>query len=143
MNQQYDRVLPLFDLLIEPRWGDQDSLGHINHVSYFSYLEEARVRWLSADRLWADEPFVLVLAAIGLNFRREWHHGRPLRARAWLLKLGKSSFQLRQALFTEDGSECVAEGDATLVHVDADSHKPRPIQGRIREILEASLLSAT
>lgn len=140
--EQYQRVAPLFDIMIEPRWGDQDMLGHINHVSYFSYLEEARVRWLEGDRLWGDEPFVLVLASIGLNFRREWRHGRPLRAKAWLLKLGNSSFQLRQALFTEDGLDCVAEGDAALVHVDAESHKPRPIQGRIREILQASLLGA-
>ncbi len=137
--KRYQRVPPLFDVLVEPRWGDQDSLGHINHVNYFSYLEEARVRWLEADGLWGDQPFLLVLAAIGLNFRREWHHGRPLRARAWLLKLGNSSFQLRQALFTDDGSELVAEGDATLVHVDAQ-HRATPIEGRIRDILQASLL---
>jgi len=30
---------PLFDVLIEPRWADQDSLGHINHVQYFCCLE--------------------------------------------------------------------------------------------------------
>ena len=139
--KQYQHVPPLFDVVIEPRWGDQDSLGHINHVNYFRYLEEARVRWLEAAGLSSDDPFLLVLAAIGLNFRREWHHGRPLRARAWLLKLGNSSFQLRQALFTEDGSECVAEGDATLVHVDAQ-HRATPIAGCVRDILQASLLSA-
>ena len=67
--ERYQCVPPLFDVLVEPRWGDQDSLGHINHVNYFSYLEEARVRWLEADGLWGDEPFLLVLAAIGLHRR--------------------------------------------------------------------------
>ncbi len=130
---------PLFDVLIEPRWADQDSLGHINHVSYFSYLEEARVRWLRSEAMAAVGGFRLVIAAIGLNYRREWRHGKALRARAWVSRLGNSSFSLRQALYSEDGEQLVAEGEATLVHVDAE-HRSQAIAGAARDILQRALL---
>ena len=29
-------------------WSDMDALGHLNNVTYFRYMEEVRVRWLSA-----------------------------------------------------------------------------------------------
>ena len=30
------------------RWGDMDSLGHVNNTVYFRYLEQARIEWLFA-----------------------------------------------------------------------------------------------
>lgn len=128
------RPAPLFDVLIEPRWADQDSLGHINHVQYFSYLEEARVRWLRSAEMVAVGGFRLVIAAIGLNYRQEWRHGRPLRARAWVTRVGNTSFSLRQALYSDDGEQLVAEGEATLVHVGED-HRPLTISDAARAVL--------
>lgn len=28
------------------RWGDMDSVGHVNNAVYFTYMESARVGWL-------------------------------------------------------------------------------------------------
>ena len=101
---------PLFDVLISPRWADQDSMGHINHVQYFRYLEEARV-----------------------------HHDKPLRVRAWSVHIGNSSFRLLQSLYSEDGGELVAEGEITLVCIDA-KHRPIPIADSERAQLQKCLL---
>lgn len=30
------------------RWGDEDSLNHINNTLYFRYMEQARVEWLDS-----------------------------------------------------------------------------------------------
>lgn len=132
---------PLFDVEIAPRWADQDSLGHINHVQYFSYLEEARVHWLRSEEMLALGGFRLVIAAIALNYRQEWRHGRSLRARAWVTRVGNSSFSLRQALFSDDGEQLVAEGDATLVHVNED-HRPETISAAARAVLARSLIES-
>jgi acyl-CoA thioester hydrolase len=119
----------LFDVLISPRWADQDSMGHINHVQYFRYLEEARVQWMANTGFGmgqGKELSGMIVAAIGLNFRKEWHHDKRLRAKAWVAHIGNSSFRLLQRLYSEDGRELVAEGEITLVCIDRQ-HRPAPI----------------
>ncbi|MDF1693324.1 MAG: acyl-CoA thioesterase [Zhongshania sp.] len=136
-------IKALFDVLIKPRWADQDSMGHINNVQYFRYLEEARVDWLAQSGFGMGEGannFGLIMAAVGLNFRREWHHGHLLRAKAWVLHIGNSSFSLRQCLYSEDGSELVADGESTLVCVDG-AHRPVPLSESARAHLQAHLLA--
>ncbi|WP_339678161.1 thioesterase family protein [uncultured Zhongshania sp.] len=133
---------PLFDVLISPRWADQDSMGHINHVQYFRYLEEARVQWMTNTGFGmsgSGELSGMIVAAAGLNFRKEWHHDKPLRVRAWSVHIGNSSFRLLQSLYSEDGGELVAEGEITLVCIDA-KHRPIPIADSERAQLQKCLL---
>jgi acyl-CoA thioester hydrolase len=132
----------LFSVLISPRWADQDSMGHINHVQYFRYLEEARIRWMLDTGFGVgsgNELSGMLVAAIGLNFRKEWHHNKRLYAKAWVTHIGNSSFRLLQRLYSEDGSELVAEGEISLVCID-DKHRPRPIADKERSQLQACAL---
>lgn len=134
---------PLFDVMVSPRWADQDSMGHINHVQYFRYLEEARVQWMANAGFGVGsggELSGMIVAAAGLNFRKEWHHDKPLRVRAWAVHIGNSSFRLLQSLHSEDGSELVAEGEITLVCIDAE-HRPTPIADAERAQLQQSAVA--
>lgn len=133
----------LFTVLVSPRWGDQDSMGHINHVQYFRYLEEARVQWMFNTGFGVDsdnEISGMVVAAIGLNFCKEWHHNKRLRVTAWVTHIGTSSFRLLQRLHSEDGSELVADGEITLVCIDGD-RRPQPITDSKRAQLQECALS--
>ncbi|MBW2940788.1 acyl-CoA thioesterase [Zhongshania aquimaris] len=141
MNKELSQ--PLFDVLVAPRWSDQDSMGHINHVQYFRYLEEARVQWMANTGFAMGEDGELsgvIVAAIGLNFRKEWHYHKRLRAKAWVIHIGNSSFRLLQSLYSEDGCELVAEGETTLVCVDAE-HRPTPIADGERAELHKCVLA--
>ena len=131
-------VSPLFDELIYPRWFDHDALGHINHVQYFRYLEEARVNWIVRGKLEAlseGGKHAMVVASGGLDFRAEWRHPNPLRARAWTRRIGNTSFTLYQTLHSEDGEIVVADGDMTFVWVDVEHHQPHPVSESLRELL--------
>ncbi|AKH68525.1 putative thioesterase [Spongiibacter sp. IMCC21906] len=132
-------ITPLFEFTIEPRWFDADPLGHINHVQYFRYLEEARVKWMSsADYLRAlsnDVAYVMLMVNVGLDFRREHHHPEALSALAYVSHVGNSSFRLHQQLFAKDSGELVAEGPASLVWVRLEDHKPERISDAMRELL--------
>ena len=136
-------VIPLFDELIYPRWFDHDALGHINHVQYFRYLEEARVNWIvrgQLEALSAGGKHAMVVASGGLDFRAEWRHPNPLRARAWTRRIGNTSFTLYQTLHSEDGGIIVADGDMVFVWVDVEEHRPHPLNPALRELLAGSLL---
>jgi len=37
---------------IQVRWGDMDALGHVNNAVFLTYLEHARVHYLSEVGLW-------------------------------------------------------------------------------------------
>lgn len=131
-------VSPLFDELIYPRWFDHDALGHINHVQYFRYLEEARVNWIVRGKLEAlseGGKHAMVVASGGLDFRAEWRHPNPLRARAWTRRIGNTSFTLYQTLHSEYGEIVVADGDMTFVWVDVEHHRPHPVSESLRELL--------
>ena len=36
----------VFEMTMPIRWGDMDSMGHVNNATYFRYLETARIDWL-------------------------------------------------------------------------------------------------
>lgn len=135
-------INPLFDELIYPRWFDHDALGHINHVQYFRYLEEARVNWIVRGGLESlgGGTHAMVVASGGLNFRAEWRHPDPLHARAWTRRIGNTSFTLYQTLHSEDGDTLVADGDMVFVWVDVQAHRPHPLDTSLREILTESML---
>ena len=34
------------DMRIPIRWGDMDSMGHVNNAVYFRYMETSRIEWM-------------------------------------------------------------------------------------------------
>jgi len=36
---------PLYHIQFAIRWGDMDSLGHVNNIMYFRYFEQIRLEW--------------------------------------------------------------------------------------------------
>src|SRR5262249_61456425 len=55
---------------IEIRWRDLDVYGHVNHVVYLTYLQEARDEWLG--RVLGDPKDVCnyVVARVEIDYRR-------------------------------------------------------------------------
>jgi len=43
--------VPLHELSIPVRWGDMDSLGHVNNIVYFQFFESVRMDWFDQLRL--------------------------------------------------------------------------------------------
>ncbi len=36
------------EMTVQTRWGDMDALGHLNHVQYLTYMENARVDYYTS-----------------------------------------------------------------------------------------------
>ncbi|GAB3368915.1 acyl-CoA thioesterase [Spongiibacter taiwanensis] len=136
-------IAPLFAVEIKPRWADQDPFGHINHVAYFRYLEEARVAWLLADPIAAisnEGDYGLIIAHTSLNYRREWHHPNALLATGHVLSVGSASVKLRQQLLEPENGQVVADGDITLVWMNLRSRASEPLPAAAKQKLLAHLL---
>ncbi len=124
---------------IEIRWRDLDVYGHVNHVVYLTYLEEARDEWLGRTlgdpaRVWS-----FVVARVEIDYRRELTLADDVVvARCELQRIGTSSVRTREAVLTRAG-DVAAEAEAVLVARDEHSGSARPLDEDERTALAQAL----
>ncbi|MFW0790792.1 acyl-CoA thioesterase [Gordonia sp. CPCC 205333] len=125
-----------FELLIHLRWGDMDSLAHVNNVQVARLFEEARVRafaeWFGARR----ENISMLVARQDIEYHSPLAYTpEPVRILGRVSRIGTASFQFGYTLVDPTGTTC-AVAQTTLVVIDANSGRPTPIPDPIRAILE-------
>lgn len=124
---------------IEIRWRDLDVYGHVNHVVYLTYLEEARDEWLSRALPDPDNLWGYVVARIEIDYRRELSLADDVViARCRLERIGTSSLRTFEEIVTRAG-ERAAAAEAVLVARDAESGRSRPLSDDERASLERAL----
>ena len=112
---------------IEIRWRDLDAFGHVNHVVFLTYLEEARDEWLGCTL--GDPALVwgFVIARVEIDYRRELtQEDDAVVARCAPDRVGTSSVATREVITTVSG-KLVAEATAVIVARDAESGRSRPL----------------
>jgi acyl-CoA thioester hydrolase len=120
------------------RWGEMDSLRHLNNVAYFRYFEEARIHWFAVLGIdYADDGEGPILGSIDTRFLRPAVYPADLLIELRVGRVGNSSFALRHRMCLEsDPATVFAEGEAVLVWIDIASGKSRPLPPHIRALLQ-------
>jgi acyl-CoA thioester hydrolase len=95
------------------RFRDVDALGHVNNAVYMTYLEQARIAFLSP--LDAD-PTAMILARAEIDFRAQVGFGDEVEIEVRPLRTGTKSFELGYTLRVR--GEMVAEAKTVLVAFD-------------------------
>jgi len=125
---------------IRVRWGDVDSMGHVNSAKYFTYCESARMSYFAAvgmDAFRDGGRFGPALAAANLNFRRQVRYPADLAVRTRVSKLGRTSFTMDYEILDAATSERVADGEGVIVWVDYESGRPEAIPDGLRAAIRA------
>lgn len=123
------------------RFGDLDSLGHVNNASVATYCESGRLDFSStlghntgrADITW-------VLARLVIDYRVEIHYPGVVRIGTAVGRLGTSSCILVEGLYV--GRTCVATSEATVVMIGVASRKSVPIPPGLRRRLTKHLVAS-
>lgn len=129
------------DLHLEPvrvRWGDVDSMGHVNNAKYFTYCESARMSYFAAIGLEAfreGRRFGPALAAANLNFRAQVRYPADLEVRTRVSAIGRTSFTMTYEIVVAGTADRVADGAGVIVWVDYESGRPEPIPDGLREAM--------
>jgi acyl-CoA thioester hydrolase len=125
---------PLFTAAIDVRWRDLDAFNHVNNSNYLTYLEEARLQWLShVPGPWFDDHAMPVMAAVQLNYRRPIEWPAQLRVELFCERLGTSSMTIgHRILDAEHGDRLYGDGHVVMVWMDPATGKPVPLPGAIR-----------
>ena len=127
-----------FQTDIEPRFGDVDALRHLNNVALAGIYEEARLRFTATFRHTptgegGQRP---VLAQITIRYLAEGRYPGVLTAGIGVLRIGRSSYVVGQALF--QFGQCI--GIAETVIVWTSNGRPHPVPDDFRAALEAALI---
>ena len=124
------------------RWGDMDSLGHVNNAKFFTYFECARFRWFEDVGVWRlrrNEQEGPILASTNCEFRRQLKYPATIEVGARATRLGNSSVTVEYAL-TEATSDAFgtlyAEGSSVIVWLDYATGKSSPWPDELRASIE-------
>ncbi len=133
MSNSHSRLLASSTLV--PRWGDQDAFGHANNAVYLTWLEEARLRWLSSlDGEWFCMDSAPVLARSEINYRRPVVWPQNLRVELYAGRVGNSSLTLHHRILSDsDDTLLFADGSVVLVWINPDLGTPVPLPAGVRK----------
>jgi acyl-CoA thioester hydrolase len=122
---------------ITVRWRDLDAYNHVNNANFLTYLEEARLVWLSGiDGDWKTSEFSPVLAASEVNFRGQIEWPGELVVEVHCEKLGNSSLTLSHRITSADGEKLFSDARIVMVWIEPDSGRPVPLPVAVRRACE-------
>jgi acyl-CoA thioester hydrolase len=115
--------------LVQLRWSDPDSLGHVNHARALSLLEDARLAMV------ADLPEApgLILARLEVDYLRQLYYrtGERLVVCTAVTRIGTTSFTVRQELVQDD--QVAVRADVVLVLFDFATDSSRAMTAAERD----------
>jgi acyl-CoA thioester hydrolase len=126
----------MFSVVISPRFGDMDALGHINNTVLACWFEQARnpLFKIFDPGLKVDpETFPLIMAHTDYDFVDELFFRYEVEIQSWISRIGTKSFTLYHEA-RQQGRLCVT-GHAVVVHYDFKRKRSTPIPEGIKPLL--------
>lgn len=131
-----------FETQVRVSFRDLDALGHVNNAVFFTYLEAARILYITKfleqglpvrfDFL--DIPIILVEATC--TYKSQALFGETLTVGVGVTRFGNKSFDLVYKIVGEDG-RLVATGKTIQVMYDYDNNSAFPIPDIIKQSVYA------
>ena len=127
-------------LIIQPvQWGEQDALGHVNHVTYFRWYESARIAYflrIGLMDLHKTEHIGPILASVANDYRRQISYPDTVHVGVRVTRIGRSSLGMEHKIVSQNDHVVSAEGTSTLVVFDYQTNKSHAVPARIRHAIE-------
>jgi acyl-CoA thioester hydrolase len=126
-----------FFMEIPTRWNDNDMLGHVNNVTYYSYFEAVVVKFVMEELGidWYRAPHVPYTAENLCRYRRALRFPETILGALRIGRIGRTSYTYELALFRDGEEAPVADGYWVHVMVERDSERPTPLTDPVRAAL--------
>lgn len=137
-----DRAIYPFSCVIQTRYTDEDSLGHINNISVAAYYDEARSKFSRHvfGKAGRTEMTRIVTADSRVTYLAEVFHkdADAVEVCTGILRIGSASYEIGQAMY-QDG-RCV--GICTTTFVQATAEGSSPLSGSLKAALQEMMIHA-
>ena len=114
------------------RFRDLDAMGHMNNAVYATFLEQARLAFLSGNSAQVTD---MILARLEIDFRSPLELGETVEIAVTPSRVGTKSFDLDYVM--RAGGRVVAEAKTVLVAYDYAQARPVELPDEWRERLAA------
>ena len=119
------------------RWGEIDSLGHLNNTRYFRYYEEARIHWFENIGIDYKSNFdIPILATINCKFIKPIFYPCDLLIRSDIGKPGYSSFSMSQTIEDQKTKQIYSEAEAIMVWVDVQESTSKEMPDWFKKLFD-------
>jgi acyl-CoA thioester hydrolase len=113
---------------LDVRFSDIDAFRHVNNASFFTYMEEARIRYvIDVLKIDAVERMPMILAAVKIDFRAPILFGQEVEIGTAVDWIGRSSFSMSHRLIASPDDRLVAEAATVLVAYDYAAEGSIPV----------------
>jgi len=122
------------------RWRDLDAFNHVNNSNFLTYVEEARLNWLSGiEGHWFGEDMMPLIAATHMNYRRQLAWPGRIVVELYATRIGNTSLTLGHRIVApEDANTLYADGDAVIVWIDPRDGRPVALPAAILAAVKIS-----
>ena len=120
---------------VNSRWRDMDALGHINHTSYLSYMESARVDVyieLGYDGMRKEMDESTILASMEVQYIEQASHPSKFNVGHRIFRVGNKSFDLISGVFNDHNKVLLCSAIFRLVAYNYKLNKTIPVPDKIR-----------
>ena len=128
-----------FSIPIPVRYSDLDAQGHVNHARYFSFMEEARFKYIVAVGLWTGtgdfNAVGQIVAEAACSYKKPIFINQTVEIAVRTARLGNKSLDMEYRLRV--GEEEVATGRTVQVCYDYGTRRSIPIPRAWREKVTA------
>ena len=127
----------VFQMVIPMRWGDMDSMGHVNNASYFRYLETIRIDWLhSIGAVPQPNGHGPVIVNAFCNFYKQLEYPGDVLIKMYASDPGRTTFETWGTMERADQPGVIyAAGGATTIWVDFPNQKAVDLPDWMREVV--------
>jgi len=129
-------------LAIPTRWMDNDTYGHVNNVTYYSYFDtvvnEHLVRVAGLDI--REDRVIGIVVETACRFHRALSFPETIDAGMRVARVGRSSVVYEIALFRQAEYDAAATGRFVHVWVDRRDRRPVQVPGVVRDALAPLLV---
>jgi acyl-CoA thioester hydrolase len=142
-NSNGEQMLSAYPVITEivVRWGDMDSLGHVNNIVYLQYFETARIEYHERVGIPAPTPQTgdegVILAANSCRYRIAVTYPDTLRIGSRVTALGRDCFTMEYAAHSRKLDKIVTEGDALVVMYNYVERRRALVPAELREAIIA------
>ena len=113
---------------LEVRFRDIDAFRHVNNAAFFTYIEEARIRYLcDLLEIEAVERLPMILAAVQIDFKSPILYGQEVEIGTRVNWVGNTSFSMSHHLTASPQARVVAEAATILVAYQYETEAPMPV----------------
>jgi acyl-CoA thioester hydrolase len=106
---------------LEIRYGDLDPQGHVNNARYLTYLEQARIAYITHLNLWDGRSFAdvgIILADAQITFRAPLLFGSQIQVGVRVNRLGGKSMTMEYVIEDSQTHQELAHATTVLVAYD-------------------------